>query len=185
MLRLFIAVNLPDNIKTLLAERLDKIKKNYKRIDIRFTAPEQWHLTLTFLGYQPETALPAVEKSVESNKSYWSNKSNRIEFEKITYGPPGNRGRMIWLTTTQQSSHTLSNLKEAIEKELQQNGVKWQKESRPFHGHITLARFELTPLENLLELNEKFQEDFPLETVDLMKSTLRREGALYEKLFSV
>jgi 2'-5' RNA ligase len=93
---------------------------------------------------------------------------------------------MIWLTVAPETSAAVGKIKEILENELQRAGVDWRREeSRPFRGHITLARFEITALKNLPELNEPFTENFESNKIDLMKSTLRREGALYEILFSV
>lgn len=184
MSRLFIAINLPFHIKDLLEEEVNKIKNNHHQADIRFTSPEQWHLTLIFFGYQEEKFLKNIEEAMQ-NASSQIMKPIKIYFEKITYGPPGPRARMIWLTTTTETSAALDKVKKTIENELLKAGVKWDKENRPFHGHLTLARFEMMALKNLAALDENFNYGFEADKIDLMKSTLRREGALYEKLFSV
>lgn len=202
MLRLFIAINLPEDIKIPLAERLETIKNKFDKdkADIRFTVSEQWHLTISFLGYQPENVNSLIRRALEAYKNnFKSDWSCKIQFEKIIYGPSprnqnflrrgedrlGDRVRMIWLTTSKETSNFLNTAKEGIEGELVKEGIKWRREFRPFHGHITLARFEMTDIKNLPALNETFIRSFEVKKIDLMKSTLKREGPLYEKLFSV
>lgn len=183
MLRVFIDIDLPPYLKDILAEKMSGIKNKYNP-PLRFTTPAQWRLTLVFLGHQEEKIIKSIEGSM-INAASRVPKPLKISFEKITYGPPGPRARMIWVTTTQETSAVLGKLKRILEDELEKTGLKWQREYRPFHGHITLSRFPIKSLKELPALHELFNFDFEVKEMDLMKSTLKREGSLYEKLFTV
>jgi 2'-5' RNA ligase len=183
MLRLFIAINLPEEIKKPLAEKIESLKKSYQKINIRFIDSNQWHLTLVFLGYQPESCLTIIEKSM---KKVTTNllKPLIINFDKLTYGPSENKARMIWLKTTKETSNILNSLKNDIEKEFENENLSWQKDERIYQGHITLARFQQTTSTKLPILNESFGKNFEVKRIDLMKSILYQKGPEYEKLAS-
>ncbi len=188
MLRLFIAINIPEFIKEEIQKRMEKLKisKRYRSFHPRLTTFDQWHLTLIFLGSQLESEIPKINQAMISWHNFPGKEKIKISFSKITYGPPGSKARMIWLVTKPETSLILARLKNFLEKELEKQKVIWPKEKREFQGHVTLVRFnKIIEKKYLPELEEDFEEDFELENIDLMKSTLKKEGALYEKIFSV
>ena len=124
---------------------------------------------------------PAIKKSIANILT--SDVNNiEIQFEKLTYGPPGRTPRMLWLTVTKETSAAMDELKTALEKNLEEEGVRWRKENRPFQGHLTLARFEpISPID-LPKIDKKVDFGYSTEEINLMKSTLKRTGAEYEVL---
>ncbi len=177
MIRLFIALPVSENIKLRISDlvtELQKIRDLPK--DIRFVPPANLHFTLAFLGYQPETAVALIKKSIATHKSY------RIEFEKLTYGPLAKTPRMIWLTTTKETSEQLRSAKKALEDELESKGLKWRRELRPYQAHLTLARFREQSLKNLPKIERGIDWCYETKETHLMKSTLKKTGAEYEIL---
>ncbi len=112
-----------------------------------------------------------------------------IELEKIVYGPtdrPGHSRRMIWLTGSAATSGVLSGLKKVLEEKLKQAGVSWRQEDREnFQAHLTLARFEPAPRQNLPPIERPLGWRYEAAGLDLMRSDLRRTGAVYERISSV
>lgn len=182
--RLFIAVNLPADVQALVGNLKEKLDRELKQkpFGFRWLPPENWHFTLVFLGYQKNEFLEAIQKSMAEAAV---RRRFIVEFEKAVYGPVSRLARMIWLTTTQKTDELFGSAKSRLEKKLEENGVIFQKENRIFHAHLTLARFEPTPFRNLSPLEEKFSASFEAETIDLMKSVLKRSGAEYEKIFEI
>ncbi|MBI4033931.1 MAG: RNA 2',3'-cyclic phosphodiesterase [Candidatus Brennerbacteria bacterium] len=183
MIRLFIAVPIPENIRNLiegLVSELQGVPGLPK--DIRFVPPENWHFTLTFLGYQNESAIPFVENSIRL--LFHSNvlQNIRIEFERLIYGPVNRAPRMLWLTTSKRTSEELGRIKKSLEDELESKGVKWQRELRPYQAHLTLARFEPVPAKNLPKIERELGWEYETKEIHLMKSVLKRTGAEYEIL---
>ncbi len=178
--RLFIAVLIPQDVRDSIAGLITDLQRvrNLSR-DIRFVPPENWHFTLAFLGYQDESAIPAIKETILSCKS---DQPYRVEFERLTYGPPGPRPRMIWLTTIGQTSEELGKVKKELEDELETKGIKWQRELRPYRAHITLARFPEMPFGNLPPIEKEIDWRYEAREIHLMKSTLKRTGAEYEAL---
>lgn len=55
MQRLFVAVTLPDTVRQLLIERQTELS------DMRWTSPDNLHLTLRFIGEVPQAKVPAIK----------------------------------------------------------------------------------------------------------------------------
>jgi len=183
MVRLFIAIPIPEEVRAKikdLVRDLESVRGLPK--NIRFAPAENWHFTLTFLGYQDELVVPAVKKSLTSILASDVNNNIEIQFEKLTYGPPGRTPRMVWLTTTKATSATLGRIKDDIEKELLKSGVKWRRENRPYQAHLTLARFPAQSAEDLPTIEQDVNWEYTAGEINLMKSTLKRTGAEYEIL---
>ena len=62
MSRLFIAVGVPDGVKTLLARHQDDLKEKLPADLVRWTDPATTHLTLVFLGEVPTLNLGVVRQ---------------------------------------------------------------------------------------------------------------------------
>lgn len=177
-MRLFIAINLPEEIKNKIEEAMEKIGPLFDNQSARFSPKKNWHLTITFLGYQPLEATSPILKSIEETAANF--KPIKIDFENISYGPPDKPARMIWLVGTKKTSQTLSELKIKLEDALVKNGIKFKQENRLFNAHVTLVRFP-EPLSKLPDrLIAPLTLSFEAQTLDLMESHLKRTGAEYE-----
>ena len=64
-LRLFIALPLPDQVKVVLQTYQDQLKIHLDNPNIYWTTPEQWHLTLIFLGTTPSENLSSIKQVLE------------------------------------------------------------------------------------------------------------------------
>lgn len=175
--RLFISLNLPEDIKETISRELEKIRYGFTD-DVRFMDPEQWHITLLFLGPQEDEAIGRILKAMKTTAGNFDEPV--IEFSDISYGPKKGAPRMIWLNGSVKSSKSLQDLKDDLENSLVDNGVVFGREHRQFAIHITLARFLSS--ENLSELNIKFNQEFSVSTLDLMESHASKNGAKYEFL---
>ena len=88
MKRLFIAINLPEEIKTQITQILTQINTdirdnprfNQRESAFRWLPANNWHLTITFIGYQPDDAIPVI---VESSKSAAKNYYHILENMRI------------------------------------------------------------------------------------------------------
>ncbi len=175
--RLFIAINFPENIKDKIEKALEKIKHLFTD-DVRFIGRAQWHITVTFLGYQGDEFLHPVIKAME--KAVKNLPAQKIEFADLDYGPKGGPKRMLWLNAAPETSKLLAVIKEDLENDLMDQGVIFKKEHRQFRVHITLARF-LTR-QNLPEIARPLPLNFEADSLDMMESHLKRAGAEYEIL---
>lgn len=175
--RLFIAINLPEELKAKIEKRIEEIR--YKFInDIRFLNRDNWHITISFLGVQEDVVIgEAVESMALIAKQF---KAPEIEFTDMGYGPAGKSPRMIWLNGSAQTAKELQKLKEALENDLIDRGVVFKREYRQMKAHVTLARFESAI--DLPDIDGDLPFRFVAEHIDLMESRLGSSGAQYELL---
>lgn len=195
--RIFIAVNLPENIKN----KLIKCREKWPDLPVRWTKKENLHITLIFLGCLSEEELLEVCGAVRRAAS--QNSSFLITLKKICYGPPGKiPARMIWiegekseglgkLQNELESSLSLFNLLaeagKAKTEVLPQKNVNYK--SRVYAPHITLGRirtweFRKIEPEERPEINEEINLSFEINSIEVMESELKRGGPEYTILES-
>ncbi len=174
------AVNLDERTLDSIENLVLAIKRRMP--GVRFVPRENWHITLSFLGYQEDDDILKITRSLRRAVDNFEDQD--IKLDEISYGPPGKTPRMIWIGTDRATSENLSRIKKALEEEMLDSGVNFKGEGRNFNGHITLARFMLgrEEREGLPPLNEKTQLSFTAEGIDLMESELKRDGAEYTVL---
>jgi len=177
-MRAFIAIDLPDAIKEELSRIQEGIKEKTKEdAKLKFVEAENLHLTLRFLG---EISAVQVNRAKEALKS--------IHFEKFT-AQLSNAGvfpspvyiRVVWIGL--EPADKIKELQEKIESILAKAG--FEKEKR-FESHVTAARVKTIKnkelfIKTLNAINVKPIE-FPIDSFILKKSTLTREGPIYEDI---
>jgi 2'-5' RNA ligase len=174
-LRLFIALSLTNNLLKKIGFLEEKIDKKVK-IDFPWISLKNLHLTLVFLGYLD------YEDYLKIDEIFKEIKFKRInaKIKKIDYGPPGSK-RMIWLYI--EKNKELEELKDTLEKRLEQKEINYQREEREFLPHINLAR--LRKEKNLPEIKEELDWQVVFNELVLYQSHLKPEGVLYEKLLKL
>ena len=190
--RIFIAINLPEEIKKKLLE----YKNKWQELPARWTSKENLHLTLAFLGNTSDQELAEVCSSMERIGEKYDPFS--LVFTKIVYGPfdyaqgkPNAKiPRMIWAVG--EDSPELSALQHDIASTLasSEDPSTSLRASQPFSPHLTLARlrtFELQKmdLEELPGINEEISLPFHVASIEIMESKLKRSGAEYTVLQAI
>jgi 2'-5' RNA ligase len=179
-MRLFIAIELPDEIKQGIARVQEELRK--AGADAGWTRPEGIHLTLKFLGEVPEakvqeimTALTAAAKGIGMLK---------LEVEGAGAFPHAKSPRVLW-TGVRGDTEKLAALQAAIEDGMEQLG--FDREARKFSPHLTLARIKFPKhRDNWQQMIEEIKNvmlgSFEAGHVSLMQSELKREGAVYTEV---
>jgi len=178
--RIFIAINFPEEIK----RQLEKFQSQWPELPIRWTKPENLHITLAFLGYLSDQELPEICKIVKEVAS--RHKPFSINLIKICYGPPKKPPRMIWVEG--EKSKDLANLQIDLEKSLTfSENIKFEPEERSFTSHITLGRirqweFRQIEPEERPNVETDISLSFDVSSIEVMESFLKRTGPEYEIL---
>jgi len=182
--RIFIAINLPEEIK----KELSSFQTKWPELPCRWTKKENLHITLIFLGYLNDEELLEVLKITKEVAS--RNQSFSINLKKIIYGPPKKMPpRMVWAEG--EKSEELGKLQQDLENSLliaQNSGFK-KTENRPYLPHITLGRIktwewrQIEP-EERPEINEDIDLSFEVNSIEVMESQLKRGGSEYTILES-
>lgn len=179
--RIFIAINLPEDIK----KQLSDYQYKWLELPCRWVKKENLHITLAFLGYLPEEELLEVcritKEVVLRNGSFF------INLKKIIYGPPKQPPRMVWIEG--EKSEELGKLQNDLENSLRGLPTKVEEENRPYTPHITLGRlkqweFREIEQEERPEINEEINLSFEVKSIEVMGSQLKRGGSEYTILES-
>lgn len=176
-MRLFIALNLPKKER----QRIHRVSRPLRERDlpVRWVDPENYHVTLKFLGEVHPDRAPDVEEVMD-----------RVADETAafdgTFGgfgafPTVRRPRVIWLGV--DPSPALRCLKQDLEWGLAERD--FERETRAFHPHLTLGRARKDDgagvFRGLDELvgGMEYEGEFRIWKLDLMRSRLTREGPRY------
>lgn len=177
--RLFIAINLPENIKNKLIDYSRKwadLNPKY----IHWVRGSNLHITLAFIGYVDDDETyeicNIVKEVAKKHEPFF------INLERIIVGPPHATPRMFWVEG--EKSQELADLQNDLENALASGNLA-RKEVRPYRPHITLARFKYEIVKSLPKVDEPFKAQISVETIEVMQSNLKRTGAEYTILESV
>lgn len=125
--RLFFALWPGDELRSAIAPRLRALQPPGR---CRPQSPEQWHVTLEFLGSVPEERLTAVRESAAAVRAA----PFEILFDVVEYW---RRPQVLCLAATQVPP-ALAGLVLQLRAGLAAQGL--EPEQRPFRAHLTLAR---------------------------------------------
>jgi 2'-5' RNA ligase len=175
--RLFLAVGLTDEVAHGLAAFL---ANETIRLPGRPTPPENWHLTMRFLG---STTSLQRDRILEFLGEHLAVEPFTMSFGGLGAFPKPSRATVLWLAV-ERGGDRLAAMAEIVD--LAAQAVGFEPEDRPFHAHLTLAR--IRPPMNVSPLVDRVPR-FPLamqvERLTLYRSHLGREGATYEALDAV
>lgn len=172
MPRLFIAIDLPEPQRRTL-----EALRDYS-LQARWTPPEQYHLTLRFIGDVEDPACLDIQQALRGVRC----QCFLLDGEGVGVFPSIRRARVLFARVAM--SNDLETLYGNIESCLLEAGVP--TETRPFQPHITVARLkDCTPEEvnAYLSANQNTTiEPFLVQHVHLYASELTRKGAIHERL---
>lgn len=134
--RLFIAVPLTDAATAAVAAVVESIRVGEPEgRGVRWVRLDGLHLTLRFLGPTPEPRVPDLAAAVASVAR--DAEPFTITIRGAGSFPPTGRPRTIWLDI-RDGVESLEGLAARLDDRLA--GAGWERERRPFRGHLTLAR---------------------------------------------
>ncbi len=169
MLRLFVALDLPDYI-------IDDLTHLFHGIpDARWSHPENLHITLKFIGETGLNKVEAIEDALKGieMKSFDLTLAGLGSYRKSTMTP------ILWVGV--EESSPLQSLKRELEKTLGRLQIPVEK--RAFHPHLTIARMKRFHHERMEYYMNQYADyrskTFRIDSFQLYSSQLRREGPVY------
>ena len=184
-IRAFIAIELPDELKTELAQ-LEARLQSGNPTWLKWVDPAGIHLTLKFLGNiaadRTDEILKAMAEAAREIPSF------PLEVKDPGVFPNLNRVRVVWVGMSGDTGK-LGQLQQRLESNLAPLG--FAAEARPFTPHLTLARARN---QASLEERQRFGQliagttfqggTIRVEAISLMRSQLTRQGAIYSRIGS-
>src|SRR4051812_26920669 len=183
-LRLFVAINLPEEIKLCLADLQAQAGQTVRK-SVRWTRPEQLHLTLKFLAHLDEEVVPdlsaALARACDGVRAF------ALRAETVGCFPRPSSPRVVWAGINGDLPALLQ-----LQKQIDDATASWREpEKRAFTAHLTIGRVteaNQTQREAIKCLIEKHQNarfgEWTVRTVDLMQSRLSPTGSTYSRLQS-
>jgi len=185
-IRAFIAIELPEAIKSALVTVQNDLKGG-KQTPVKWVAPDSIHLTLKFLGNVAPETIPAITQAI-------SGIAMGLTPFSLELGEPGafpntRNPRVLWIGL-RGDIDILSILQKKMERALVPLG--FPQEKKAFSPHLTLGRVrENVYPEDRRHLGELIASlksgpalSFSVDSLNLMRSTLTPQGAIYSRLHS-
>jgi 2'-5' RNA ligase len=184
MIRAFIAIDIPDNIRAAIDEAQARLRRAPIGVKVSWTKLDNVHLTLQFLGYIEEAAVAKIGAALEQIAA------EHRAFELAVRGagafPDERRARVLWVGCD-DSEGQLKALAQAVQAAMQPLG--FEPEHRQFSAHLTLGRIKFPKPDAALTKaldsirNQAFGA-MRVDAVHLFQSQLHPEGSIYSKLSS-
>ncbi len=181
-MRLFVAVNLPSDIRKRLWRCSEPLRCEGYRI--RWVGAESLHMTLKFLGDVQDEREPAMIAAVDA--AVTTSKPFLLPIETLGVFPNPSRPRVILVGC--KAVPPLELIQQRLERQMETLG--FAPEARAFRPHITLGRVrrgvrasDLKGLGDWLGQIECSSE-FAVQSVDLMRSELGSSAARYTRRHS-
>ncbi len=177
-MRLFVAVELPDEVRAVLKAGLGTLKRDLP--PARWVRVEGMHLTLKFLGEQPPELVEALDSTAAKAVAWLP--SVTVQLGGGGFFPHERRPRVAWLGG---QAPGLDGWARVIDDGASALGV--EREARPFSLHLTLARLErpwgARAVEDFVVRVGKWRfPEFIAREMVLFKSELKPGGAEYTML---
>jgi RNA 2',3'-cyclic 3'-phosphodiesterase len=178
-MRLFVAVNLPAEIKDHMGAVQDRLRR--AQADVSWVRSENIHVTLKFLGETEEKRLERIRTTLGEV----ARAGIPFSMEVSGIGSFGGRvPRVVWVGVG-DGAETLTQLAGRIEAALARIG--FPKERRGFTAHLTLGRVRSPRnaevlLAALQEIHAEKFGTFTATQFELMQSELHPTGAVYTAL---
>lgn len=147
--RVFFAIDLPPTNKNDIGKFISELKKKSKSHHIRWTRPENLHITLQFLseikGEHIDPLITNVRQAIKEDS-----RPIHFNFGKLHLFPNPYRPRVIVLEISGQEA--MGELAHTIGEAIQ--ATHYPVEARPFRAHLTLGRIKQQHGINLQFLDE-------------------------------
>ena len=129
-MRLFVALDIDDAVRERITRFLEGVREFAP--DARWVQPESLHVTLKFIGEQPEAKLERIKNALHGARC----ESTTMKFCGYGFFPTPGSARVFWIGI--EADGNLAKLANLVEVGLQPFGV--EKERHGFSPHLTLAR---------------------------------------------
>ena len=198
MIRAFLAIELPQELRTELATLQQELKRRIepemkRDTRISWVKPASIHLTIKFLGDIDEQMIDPLRAALE--QATGGQNVVNVPLERLGAFPRSEGPRVLWIGPSQIwergiEAKRITEIHGAIEQTCED--LRFLREPKPFSPHLTLARIKKGERHVGIALAQSGLLDRPLsmgslalETVVLMKSDLKPTGSVYTKLWGV
>jgi 2'-5' RNA ligase len=192
--RLFVAIPMPEEICVKVLPAQAELEKAASKARIRWTPPEQFHLTLRFLGDVHSDRVEALTDALRHACLRF--KPLRLQASGIGFFPNPKYPRVVWvgLTSTSDISGPQPDELAALQQAVQDACQEFTSEpaDKKFSGHITLGRIKAINRHDAQALSKAADSmavrsfgQWTAENVELVRSELGQNGATHQTLTKI
>jgi RNA 2',3'-cyclic 3'-phosphodiesterase len=188
-MRLFVGIELADEMKSAVDAAASRLRaallRSTPQLDARWVDLHHIHVTLWFIGEEPDDRARAIVSSLEPPLA-----TQAFDLAVGGFGafPPSGPPRVIWLGVA-RGGDELRSLHAEIGARLQPLG--FEPEPRPYTGHLTIARVKDPRRARGRDIRTA-AAGFPdvvatsrVDTVTLFRSRLSPKGAQHEPILRI
>jgi RNA 2',3'-cyclic 3'-phosphodiesterase len=184
MIRAFIAIDIPDNVRVAIEAAQTRLKQTNFGVKISWTKVANIHLTLQFLGNIEERVVDEFKTALRPVAA--QHQPFEISVRSAGAFPNEKRPRVIWVGCA-DTGDRLKALALAVHDAMQPYGFTY--EHRGFSAHLTLGRIKSPRPDAALTRAIDSLKDITfgtlrVEAIHLFESQLHPEGSIYTKLSS-
>lgn len=171
MIRLFLALNIPEEIKS----RLIEIRDSVAGLNYNWEKKEKLHLTIKFIGDFPETDLNYLGKELDFIKDF---SSVKCSINKFGFFFKDNKPSILW--AGMEVDKGIIKIVDEVNSFFERYFIS--KDKRKFNPHLTLLRIKNNPGNDFVNKfkNYTFNSiNFIADSITLYKSELHSDGSKY------
>jgi 2'-5' RNA ligase len=192
--RTFIAIELSPEIRRRIQEHIDQLRFAFPEVRASWLREDNLHLTLKFLGDVPIARIPALSDAAA--EAARSNESFDVIVSECGSFPPRGQPNVLWIGVGSvppavaggfappASASGLQSLHVAVENECAEAG--FERDPRPFHPHLTIARLGKSRGSRALAEHHKqlsfAPQTFTVSELIVFRSELSSEGSKHTML---
>lgn len=129
VMRLFVALDLDPPVREGIEDFVQQVRA---LAPARWMSAESWHVTLKFIGEQPDASLAPIETCLRAIRA----EPFEVTFSGAGFFPTPRAARVFWIGI--RAGNALAQLAKAIDETLAEIGIA--QDDRAFSPHLTLAR---------------------------------------------
>lgn len=186
-LRLFVAIPMPEAVRNEILGVQQELRRLVSHDAVRWTKPEQFHLTLRFLGDVPVERVAALQGAV--NTVCAGEPALRLRAQGAGFFPNARSPRVIWAGVNDGEAR-LAELQKKVEAAVQP--FTQEPGTERFAGHVTLGRVKFLNRPEIEKLAVRAQAvkdrlfgEWTADEVKLIRSDLSPGGARHTLLVAI
>ncbi|MGD0745985.1 MAG: RNA 2',3'-cyclic phosphodiesterase [Verrucomicrobiota bacterium] len=186
-LRLFVAIPMPEAIRNEIIGVQQEFQRLVPREAVRWTKPEQFHLTLRFLGDVPVGRVADLQKAV--NAVCAGEPALRLRAQGVGFFPNARLPRVLWAGVNDGEGR-LADLQKRIESVVQP--FTQEPGADRFAGHVTIGRVKSLKRPEIEKLAAQAQSvkdrllgEWTANEIEIIQSRLSPAGAQHSLLTAI